>query len=59
MNDDRVISKNVTMYEKHWNIVDSTNKHFDFRNTSAALRFIVSEYERLTKQPPQKERDNG
>lgn len=45
---DEVSNRNVSMHGRHWVIVDEVNARFAFGNVSAALRYIVSEYARLS-----------
>jgi len=44
--DDKIIPKTVTMYQEHWDVVDEVDAHFGFRNLSAAIRYIVTDYRR-------------
>lgn len=41
------IAKNVSMFEEQWEVVEAINQRYGFRNTSTALRFIVTEYQRM------------
>lgn len=45
--DDKTIIRNVSMYSDQWDVIDEINDRFDFRNTSAALRFAINDYKRL------------
>lgn len=48
--EEKAIAKTVTMYPDQWAVVDEIDNRFDFRNVSSALRFIVNDYSRLTRQ---------
>lgn len=45
---DEIIKRNVSMYSQNWAVVDDINARFTFNNVSVALRYIITEYARLS-----------
>lgn len=44
---DKAVPKNVSMYQEQWTLVDQVAAATGLNSTSAAVRFIISEYFRL------------
>ena len=45
--EDRATPRNVSMYPEQWEAVEEINERYGMRNTSFALRYLVTEYLRL------------
>lgn len=45
---DELTNRNVSMFNRNWAVVDEVNTRYSFGNVSMALRFIITEYARLT-----------
>lgn len=43
-----ISNRNVSMHSRNWAVVDAVNDRFAFGNVSAALRYIITEYARLS-----------
>lgn len=44
----KAVRQNVSMYQEEWEIVETVNKQYGLKTTSATLRFIVTQYQQLT-----------
>ncbi len=55
-----IIRKAVSMYPEQWDVVERVNQQYHLDNTSAAMRLIVAEYDRMAGQgQPQEQRPVG
>lgn len=48
---EKVIARTVSMYSQEWDIVDRVDRLYGYRSTSAALRFIVNNFQSPTSPP--------